>query len=266
MKTIARCLAAVSLALGIALAGASSRGQEPSQEPPKEDDSRVEQEKTAAATPPSPALEDAAPIEYYVPQAPAGSSGQASADKNPKAADSQDQAPTEEPLDEKGPEIPPSLPYSQWDMEIQAILGMSFLSSSGITLDVGASYELYVIDSLAPGVETWYEYNSDGPDALFLLPFLKWVFYRSWDFAPYVVAQGGRVFVFEGGTDAWAAGGGVGLVWFFSSHVGLSLELKVLELIYDQKVCFSIDDFGNCTDASKLDTWILPSVGIAVMF
>jgi len=233
---------------------------EPEPEPePREDDLSDENQRIVADSPPPSALEDNPPIEYYVPPVPPSSTAKPDPGDDDEIDEDEFTGFTQN-IDEE------RLPYSQWDMELQVILGMSFLGYSGTTIDVGASFDVFVIDGLAPGVQTWYEYNSDWPDALFLLPFLKWVFYRSWDFAPYLIAQGGRAFVFENGVDAWLAGGGIGLVWLFTRNFGLSMELKVLEVIYDEDVCFETDSFGYCTNSGKLDTWILPSIGFAILF
>lgn len=140
-----------------------------------------------------------------------------------------------EELEEELP--PPQPPISRGFVPgtHEAALGLA-TAGSGDYFYFGASalYAYYVVKGLAPGIEVQYAHifsDEDYPDAMSLMPFLKYAFTMSETVAPYLLLGGGRQF--EWGVDesfhkadSWFLSGGIG------AHIGLgeqwAIKIQVL--------------------------------------
>jgi hypothetical protein len=134
-------------------------------------------------------------------------------------------------------------PFAQGDTEVGLILG---LGAGGGTYGwaAGGSFAYYVLPGLAPGLEVTVQGGGEGiPTETWTLVPLKWVLVRSYDFAPYLVAEGGRIFV-NGYDDLWIAGGGPGVHIFSSRHVGLKAQ-GIFYRLFPADVCDGLAD--GCT-------------------
>lgn len=128
---------------------------------------------------------------------------------------------------------PRSRPFESGSMNLGLALGLS--SGEGTAFSLGAGFGYFVLPGLEPGLELEVTLGSDRPTVTSLLPYLRWVFWRSYTLSPYLKVQGGRWFI-SGQEDLSAVGGGGGLVFFLTRSAGLQLEALVLRL-FPQDAC-----------------------------
>lgn len=124
-------------------------------------------------------------------------------------------------------------PFSQGSMNLGLVLGFS--ASQGTAFALGGAFGYFVLSGLEPGLELEVTFGSDRPTVTSLLPYLRWVIWRSYTLSPYVKAQGGRWFISDQ-DDLSAIGGGGGLVFFLTRNAGLQLEGMVYRL-FPEEVC-----------------------------
>ena len=127
-------------------------------------------------------------------------------------------------------------------MNLGLTLGLSTGDgSTAVTLGGGFGY--HVLAGLEPGLDVDVTFGSNRPTITSLMPYLRWVLYRSYAVSPFLKVQGGRWFV-SGEEDLSLLGGGGGVVVFLGRNAGLQLEALVFRL-YPGDVC------GNdCTSTS----------------
>jgi hypothetical protein len=119
------------------------------------------------------------------------------------------------------------------------------------------------VNGFAPGLEIQYGTDfgsSDVPDDVTLLPFAKFVMYRSPRFAPYVIALGGREFEFAGidPVHSWIVGGGLGAHVGFGRHFSLKIEVTFQHHWYDDKRIERYDD-EDVVHGSNGDDYYCPA-------
>ena len=108
--------------------------------------------------------------------------------------------------------------------EVSLLLGVS---SGGFA--VGAGFRYFVIDAIAPGVEAAF-YRANGTSQGFTFASLRVVPLRFASVALVATGRGGRVYL-SNHSDGWAVGGDLGVIAFFSAHVGLEVGYEVLKLL-----------------------------------
>ncbi len=160
-----------------------------------------------------------------------------SAIPSPMPHEAQPPSPLPEPL----PEEPPR-PFEQGTMNLGLLIGFS--AGVETAFSIGGRFGYFVLPGLEPGLEVDATFGSSQPTTLSLMPYLRWVFLRSYALSPYLKAQGGRWFIFSGNDDLTALGGGGGLVIFLNRMVGLQLEGLVFGLL-PVDICQ-----GNCVVTS----------------
>jgi len=132
-------------------------------------------------------------------------------------------------------------PFARGSMN--AGLALGFSSGEGTAFTLGAGFGYFVLPGLEPGLELEVTFGSDRPTVTSLLPYLRWVVWRSYTLSPFLKVQGGRWFI-SGQEDLSVVGGGGGLVFFLTRNAGLQLEALVFRL-------FPVDVCGDsCTTTS----------------
>jgi len=134
-------------------------------------------------------------------------------------------------------------PFEQGELELG--LGFGYVSGGG-----GSAYLLrgafsyYVLPGLAPGLDVTYQGGDyPGADQTWLLVPVKWVLYRSYDVSPYVIGQGGRIFLHdEGFDDLWIVGGGPGVYLFSSRRLGFFVQ-GIYYRLYPSDACADCSAF-----------------------
>ncbi|MCP4677130.1 MAG: hypothetical protein GY854_16775 [Deltaproteobacteria bacterium] len=147
-------------------------------------------------------------------------------------------------------ELEEDLPFNKGMWEIGPILAMAG-SSDYFYLGVGALFDYFVMDRLAPGIELTYthlflsqDYGYSEPHTLTAMPFLKFMIMRSWSVSPYILVAG--AYQHEWGSDfavsGWGIGGGGGVYVFFSKRVALNIRLLFLYYWYSDKKVYLYND------------------------
>lgn len=121
-------------------------------------------------------------------------------------------------------------PFGQASIDLGLILGISTGHETSFTF--GATGGYFVLNGLEPGLQIEVTVSSANPTVTSLLPFLRWIIWRSYPVSPYLKIQGGRWFISDY-PDVSTLGGGGGLVFFFSSQAGLQVEGMVYRLFPD---------------------------------
>lgn len=129
----------------------------------------------------------------------------------------------------------PGLPFEQGDMEIALALGLA-TGEDSYQYAVGGAFAYYVLPGLAPGLDVTFHGGDQIPNQTWVLVPLKWIVYRSRTFAPYLVAEGGRIFIHEGQPDLWMAGGGPGFYLSFSPRAGAEVQV-ILYRLFPENQC-----------------------------
>ncbi len=215
------------------------------QEVPKEEISTVE-------TPPEEAPAEKVPAEETVPPEAIPDDDLGETEVEPwvpgmeEEADAAYEEAYAETYDEKeGEPIYDDRPFGKGTMEPGLQLG-GWGGGGNFSLTVGASFAYYVIAGLAPGLQVVYQTTFSDivyPQSVTLLPFLKYVFFRSHKFSPYIMVQGGREFQWAGTDDpdkgytdihSWIVGGGPGVHIGFSRSFGISIQVLFLYYFFDE--------------------------------
>jgi hypothetical protein len=134
-------------------------------------------------------------------------------------------------------------------MSLGLVMGISTGQSTAFTLGGGFGY--FVLPGLEPGVTLDVTFGSDRPTVTSLMPYLRWVFWRSYVLSPFVKAQAGRWFISDA-PDLTVLGGGGGVVFFLSQQAGLQLEGLVYRLFPE----------ASCPDRNCWATSVGLSVGM----
>jgi hypothetical protein len=117
----------------------------------------------------------------------------------------------------------------------------------------GVNYGYFVVDGVAPGVEAEVSGGSHVLTTGLLLGTLRLVPLRTESVSLFVIGRAGRVML-SNHPDGWGAGGGAGLIFFTSPHVGLQLTYDVLRLFPGS---FCADLSNSCT---------LQGLGVGLVF
>lgn len=128
------------------------------------------------------------------------------------------------------PPPPVPRPFGRGSMNLGLALGVS--AGAGTVFSLGAGFGYFVLPGLEPGLELEVTFGSEQPTVTSLLPYLRWVVWRSYTVSPYLKVQGGRWFV-SGQDDLSAVGGGGGLVFFVTRTAGVQLQGLVFRLFPD---------------------------------
>ena len=164
-------------------------------------------------------------------------------------------------------------PFGKGAMELGFGLG-GWGGGGDFTLSVGAAFAYYVVNGLAPGLQIDYQTtfsDFEYPQSFTLLPFLKYVFYRSHSFSPFLVVAGGREFQWAGTDDpdkgyaaigSWIAGGGPGVHIGFGRRFGLSIQVLFLYYFFDETAY--VIDLGG--DAEERDGMLVVPITIGFSF
>jgi hypothetical protein len=120
-------------------------------------------------------------------------------------------------------------PFEQGDIELALVLGLG-TGGGETSYALGGAFAYYVLPGVAPGIDVTVRGGSDTTTQTWALLPVKWVLYRSYKFAPYLVAAGGRIFLADDFPDLWIAGAGPGFHVFWSGKVGLKAELLFYRL------------------------------------
>lgn len=138
--------------------------------------------------------------------------------------------------------LEPPRPFDRGSLDLGLIVAISTGGEVAVTL--GGNFGYFVLPGLEPGLQVDVTFGSNRPTVTSLLPYLRWVFYRSYVLSPYVKLQGGRFFI-EGADDLSGIGGGGGLVFFLTRVAGIQLEGMVYRL-FPSDACLE----NGCTATS----------------
>jgi hypothetical protein len=147
------------------------------------------------------------------------------------------------------PPPPPPRPFDRGSMNAGFAFGLGS-GMGGTTIALDAHFGYFVLPGLEPGLDAGVTFGSgDYPTVGRLLPYVRWVIWRSWTISPYLKVQGGRWFVSDH-PDVSPLGGGGGLVFFLSRMLAVQLEGMVYRLL-------PCGDFESCT---------VPTFGVSLGF
>ena len=139
---------------------------------------------------------------------------------------------------------PRSRPFGQgvFDLGGAAAFGASSTGGFQMTLGVNAGY--FVLPGFEPGVQADVTFGSEIDSQITLLPFLRWMLFRSWGFTPYLKGVAGGLFVMASDRTVkmGLVGGGGGLVIGLGGRLALNLEFLALKVV-PQDQC----PLGECT-------------------
>ena len=121
-------------------------------------------------------------------------------------------------------------PFRQGGFNFGVILGGTATPSFAMTL--GGKVGYYVLPGLEPGLDTSVTFGPDVHIQIDLLPYVRWIIWRGYPFAPFVKVQSGRIFLFDA-PDMTPVGGGAGAVIFFTRNLGLQAEVLLFRLFPD---------------------------------
>jgi hypothetical protein len=105
-------------------------------------------------------------------------------------------------------------------------LALGYTQQSGFV--GGGAFRRFVVDGVAPGVETSVQ-RGTGLTTGLLLASLKLVPFRGDSAALVITGRAGRVFLSDH-EDGWGAGAGAGVIFFLSAGVGLEVGYAILWL------------------------------------
>ncbi len=132
-------------------------------------------------------------------------------------------------------------PFPRGSFNAGLAFGLSTGQQTSVTL--GGDFGYFVLPGLEPGLELHVTFGG-GSTVTSLLPYLRWVIWRSYTISPYLKAQAGRLFISDA-PDLTSVGGGGGFVFFLTSVLGLQLEGMVYRLL-PEEACPS----NGCTATS----------------
>jgi hypothetical protein len=139
------------------------------------------------------------------------------------------------------PEEAPRRYGDQGSSHLGFILGLGG-GSGGVRWAGGVDYGYFVLDGVAPGVDTQVAGGTGLLTTGMLLGTLRLVPLRTDLFSLFLVGRAGRVLL-SNHEDGWGAGGGAGLIFFTSARIGVQLAYDVLELLPGS---FCADLSGGC--------------------
>jgi hypothetical protein len=125
-------------------------------------------------------------------------------------------------------EPPPKLYGDQGTSHFGLTLGIGG-GAGGFAWAGGFDYGYFVIDRVAPGVDLQVSGGSGLLTTGLALGTLRLVPLRTSTVSLFVIGRGGRVFM-SSHPDGWGVGGGGGLIYFTSAHIGLQLSYDYLRL------------------------------------
>jgi len=125
---------------------------------------------------------------------------------------------------------PEPRPFGRGSMSLGLVVGLS--TGQGTAFALGGGFGYFVLPGLEPGVQLDVTFGTDRPTVTALMPYVRWVIWRSYLISPFIKAQAGRWFITDW-DDVTVVGGGGGLVLFLSRLTGLQLEGAVYRLFPD---------------------------------
>jgi hypothetical protein len=125
-------------------------------------------------------------------------------------------------------EAPPKRYGDQGTSHFGLLLGIGG-GGGGFAWAGGFNYGYFVLDGVAPGVDAEISGGSGLLTTGLTLATLRLVPVRTSAVSLFVIGRGGRVFM-AGHPDGWGVGGGGGIIYFTSAHVGLQLSYDYLRL------------------------------------
>jgi len=105
-------------------------------------------------------------------------------------------------------------------------LGGSFDVGIGqdTSFNFGSLFGVFVLPGLEIGLEVDLTTGTSRPFMVSLLPYLRFIAWRSFLVSPFITLQGGRRFITGGETDESALGGGGGLIIFATRRLGIQFH------------------------------------------
>jgi hypothetical protein len=101
--------------------------------------------------------------------------------------------------------------------------------AGGMRYAGGAGFGYFVVTGVAPGVDASVNGGADVLTTETLTGTLRLVPIRTGAYALFLIGRSGRLFISDH-ADAWAAGGGAGVVIATGGNVGLQLSYEILGL------------------------------------
>ena len=115
-------------------------------------------------------------------------------------------------------------------------LGLSFgirSGNGGVLWAVGAQYGRFLIDGLAPTLETSVSGGTGALTVATTMAALRWLPWRGGNIWPLIVPRAGRVII-QDRADVWGAGGTAGVIVGLSGRLGLQLAYDYLRLFPEE--------------------------------
>jgi len=137
------------------------------------------------------------------------------------------------------PEAP--RPFGRGSMNAGFNFGLN--TGQGTTISLAGDFGYFVLSGLEPGLAVGVTFGSGNPTVTSLMPYLRWVVWRSYAVSPYLKLQGGHWFI-SGPPDVSPVGGGGGLVIFLTRVLAVQLEGMIYRL-FPGSACGD-----NCTTTS----------------
>jgi len=137
------------------------------------------------------------------------------------------------------PRVQRPRPFGQGAVNVGGMLGFGS-SGKTVAFTLGLNLGYFVLDGLEPGIFSDVTFGSEIETQISVLPYLRYIFHRSWRFSPFVKVQGGGLFFVEG-PKLGLVGGGGGFVWGLGGNLGLNIEGMVFKLL-PQSECPADDD------------------------
>jgi hypothetical protein len=161
--------------------------------------------------------------------------GEPGMQETPAPADrsaSADAPPPRGPRSSPPPPLPPPRrlprPFRQGQLDFGGALGIGS-TGQGIAFTVGLNVGYFVLNGLEPGIYADVTFGSGVDTQMSVLPFVRWMLYRSRRLSPYLKVQGGGLW-FVNGPSTPLIGGGGGIVVGLRGRLGLNLEFIALRL------------------------------------
>ena len=126
--------------------------------------------------------------------------------------------------------IPAPIPYGGVDSTHLGVLGGIDAGPKGEHLTLDTSYARFLWERWAPGVDLMVLGGAGVPTSATLFGSMRFLLMRTPSAAVFVMARAGRSFRF-GAADAFAVGGGAGIILFPGRHLGVLVAGDVLGLV-----------------------------------
>jgi hypothetical protein len=101
------------------------------------------------------------------------------------------------------------------------------------SFNFGSMVGVFLLPGLELGLEVDLTTGNERPFMVSLLPYLRFVAWRSFVVSPFITVQGGRRFITDGQLDESAIGGGGGLIIFGTRRLGIEFHGYVYRLFPD---------------------------------